>query len=236
MAPHRPSPSLAPDHPLAMDLTRRGPDIVAPDPPQQSMVFDNPPLALSGAATPETAIGRLIRSCSAGLATAAAFLLDRNAPDCNDADASLELRAGHSFENELRTGLRMLLVAVVLGGGWLTVMPLSGAVAVPGNLVVQSNVKTIQHPTGGVVAEIKVRNGMRVAAGDCAGGSGFPRRPALREPASLRAAHRGYPPRTHAAAAAIRGSMRRLAARTRRRRTRRLHPAWPRAAGSDRAA
>jgi HlyD family secretion protein len=32
--------------------------------------------------------------------------------------------------------------------------------------VVQSNVKTIQHPTGGVVAEIAVRNGMRVSAGD----------------------------------------------------------------------
>ncbi len=37
---------------------------------------------------------------------------------------------------------------------------------VPGNLVVRSNVKSIQHPTGGVVAEIKVRNGTRVAAGD----------------------------------------------------------------------
>jgi HlyD family secretion protein len=37
---------------------------------------------------------------------------------------------------------------------------------VPGNLVVQSNVKTIQHPTGGVVAEIAVRNGVRVSAGD----------------------------------------------------------------------
>jgi len=37
---------------------------------------------------------------------------------------------------------------------------------VPGNLVVQSNVKTIQHPTGGVVAQIPVHNGMRVNAGD----------------------------------------------------------------------
>jgi HlyD family secretion protein len=31
---------------------------------------------------------------------------------------------------------------------------------------VQSSVKAIQHPTGGVVAEIKATNGMRVAAGD----------------------------------------------------------------------
>ena len=61
-------------------------------------------------------------------------------------------RAGRAFQRELRTGLRVLLVVGVLAGGWMTLVPLSGAVVVPGNLVVQSNVKTIQHPTGGVVA------------------------------------------------------------------------------------
>ena len=76
------------------------------------------------------------------------------------------MRARQSFEKELRTGLRILLLAILLGGGWLALVPLAGAVVVPGNLVVQSNVKTIQHPTGGVVAEIKVANGARVAAGD----------------------------------------------------------------------
>jgi HlyD family secretion protein len=53
-----------------------------------------------------------------------------------------------------------------VAGGWATLVPLAGAVVVPGNLVVQSNVKAIQHPTGGVVAEIAVRNGKRVNAGD----------------------------------------------------------------------
>jgi HlyD family secretion protein len=62
--------------------------------------------------------------------------------------------------------LRALLVVGGLAGGWMTLVPLSGAVVVPGNLVVQSNVKTIQHPTGGVVAQIPVHNGMRVNAGD----------------------------------------------------------------------
>jgi HlyD family secretion protein len=62
--------------------------------------------------------------------------------------------------------MRVLLVAGVLGGGWLTLVPLAGAIVVPGNLVVQSNVKAIQHPTGGIVAEIKVDNGKRVSAGD----------------------------------------------------------------------
>jgi HlyD family secretion protein len=54
----------------------------------------------------------------------------------------------------------------VLVGGWAALVPLAGAVVVPGNLVVQSNVKAIQHPTGGVVAEIPVHNGERVATGD----------------------------------------------------------------------
>ncbi|HEY5129155.1 MAG TPA: HlyD family type I secretion periplasmic adaptor subunit [Bradyrhizobium sp.] len=76
------------------------------------------------------------------------------------------MRAGRALERELRTGLRVLLVAGLLAGGWTVLMPLAGAVVVPGNLVVQSNVKTIQHPTGGVVAEIAVHNGMRVGVGD----------------------------------------------------------------------
>jgi HlyD family secretion protein len=60
----------------------------------------------------------------------------------------------------------VLIAAIVLGGGWTALVPLAAAVVVPGSLVVQSNVKTIQHPTGGVVAQIAARNGMRVASGD----------------------------------------------------------------------
>ena len=44
--------------------------------------------------------------------------------------------------------------------------PLSGAVVVPGTLVVESDVKKIQHPAGGVVANIPVRDGMQVRTGD----------------------------------------------------------------------
>jgi HlyD family secretion protein len=53
-----------------------------------------------------------------------------------------------------------------VAGGLAVLMPIAGAVVVPGNLVVQSNVKAIQHPTGGVVAEIPVHNGQRVGTGD----------------------------------------------------------------------
>ena len=43
---------------------------------------------------------------------------------------------------------------------------IAGAVIAPGELVVDSNVKKVQHPTGGVVGELRVRDGDRVKAGD----------------------------------------------------------------------
>jgi HlyD family secretion protein len=49
---------------------------------------------------------------------------------------------------------------------WLAVAQLSGAVVASGKLVVESNVKDVQHSDGGIVGEIHVRDGDRVAAGD----------------------------------------------------------------------
>ncbi|KQT11963.1 hemolysin secretion protein D [Methylobacterium sp. Leaf399] len=60
-----------------------------------------------------------------------------------------------------------LSVALVVGvGGWATFTMISGAVIAPGQLVVESDVKKVQHPTGGVVGELRVRDGARVKAGD----------------------------------------------------------------------
>jgi multidrug efflux pump subunit AcrA (membrane-fusion protein) len=42
----------------------------------------------------------------------------------------------------------------------------AGAAIAPGNLVVQSNVKAVRHPTGGVVAEIAAHKGQKVSSGD----------------------------------------------------------------------
>jgi HlyD family secretion protein len=117
---------------------------------------------------PETTFGRLIGKGRNSVIAGVSFLVHRDALADNDnvPGESLTSRTGRAFENELRRGLRVLIIATVLGGGWLTFVPLAGAVVVPGTLVVQSNVKSIQHPTGGVVAEIAVHNGMRVNAGD----------------------------------------------------------------------
>jgi hypothetical protein len=62
-----------------------------------------------------------------------------------------------------------LAVIVVLTGGlgtWASTMQISGALIAPGAIVVDSNVKKVQHPTGGVVGEVRARDGMFVKAGD----------------------------------------------------------------------
>ncbi|MGD9784621.1 MAG: HlyD family type I secretion periplasmic adaptor subunit [Hyphomicrobiaceae bacterium] len=60
-------------------------------------------------------------------------------------------------------------VLVLLFGGigvWAVTTDIAGAVLASATVVVDSNVKKVQHPTGGVVGDIRVRNGDRVKAGD----------------------------------------------------------------------
>ncbi|MBU2533493.1 MAG: biotin/lipoyl-binding protein, partial [Alphaproteobacteria bacterium] len=60
------------------------------------------------------------------------------------------------------------LVAALLGGmgGWAATMEIAGAVIATGTVAVDSNVKKVQHPDGGIVGEILARDGDAVAAGD----------------------------------------------------------------------
>ena len=51
-------------------------------------------------------------------------------------------------------------------GGWASTAQISGALIAQGSVVVDSNVKKVQHPTGGVVGEVRARDGDRVKAGD----------------------------------------------------------------------
>jgi ABC-type Mn2+/Zn2+ transport system ATPase subunit len=61
----------------------------------------------------------------------------------------------------------ILVAALVLGlGGWAATAQISGALIAQGSIVVDSNVKKVQHPTGGVVGELFVRDGDHVKAGD----------------------------------------------------------------------
>jgi len=74
--------------------------------------------------------------------------------------------AGRSIRRHVLATLTVGTIVVVALGGSATMTELSGAVVASGNLVVDTNVKKVQHPTGGVVGELRVRDGMRVNAGD----------------------------------------------------------------------
>jgi HlyD family secretion protein len=170
-APRREGPTITHGDRIAMDLMKPGPAIPvtgAGPGGSQPMMLAKPGSELPGQPKPALPATTLVGKSRKGLMTGVTFLLDHGAPPPpeDSPDTTLTVRARWSFERELRRGLRVLILAVVLGGGWLVFVPLAGAVVVPGNLVVQSNVKQIQHPTGGVIAEIAVQNGSRVAAGD----------------------------------------------------------------------
>ena len=76
----------------------------------------------------------------------------------------------HSADLSIRRHIFVgsVLVAVLAFGlgGWASTAEISGALIAPGSLVVDSNVKKVQHPTGGVVGELFVRDGDHVKAGD----------------------------------------------------------------------
>ena len=74
--------------------------------------------------------------------------------------------ARRSIRAHMIVGLAVMLVLAGGFGGWASTVPISGALIAPGAVVVDSNVKKVQHPTGGVVGEVRVRDGDTVKAGD----------------------------------------------------------------------
>src|SRR5262245_22527434 len=88
--------------------------------------------------------------------------------------AAVASRTGPLCMSRLDRSIRQHLIAVaavaafmVISVGVMGAMAnLSGAVISSGMLVVQSNVKKVQHPVGGVVKRLAVDEGARVKAGD----------------------------------------------------------------------
>lgn len=79
---------------------------------------------------------------------------------------SRQTTSHRSISRHLALGAAAIVLLVGGIGGWAVTTELSGAVIASGQLVVDSNVKKVQHPTGGVVGELRVREGDRVKAGD----------------------------------------------------------------------
>jgi len=74
--------------------------------------------------------------------------------------------AQRSIRLHLIIGLAIVVVLAGGLGGWASTAEISGALIAPGSIVVESNVKKVQHPTGGVVGEVLARDGDLVKAGD----------------------------------------------------------------------
>src|SRR2546429_9244440 len=71
-----------------------------------------------------------------------------------------------SIRRNILAGLTVFAMLVGGVGGWASTTQLSGALIASGSVVVDSNVKKVQHPTGGVVGELRVRDGTRVKSGE----------------------------------------------------------------------
>lgn len=65
-----------------------------------------------------------------------------------------------------RTGLLVLLVGLLPVGAWLAWAPLSSAVVAQAFVKVDLDRKPVQHAEGGIVRQVKVRDGQRVAKGE----------------------------------------------------------------------
>ena len=74
--------------------------------------------------------------------------------------------AQHSIRRHLAIGVTTVVLLVGGVGGWASTTDIAGAVIAAGQLVVESSVKKVQHPTGGVVGELNVREGDHVKVGD----------------------------------------------------------------------
>lgn len=75
-------------------------------------------------------------------------------------------QAASQLGARLRLGAATSAALLLAIFGWGSIAKLSGAVVAPGLVVIDSNSKKVQHQQGGIVGEILVKNGARVAAGD----------------------------------------------------------------------
>jgi HlyD family secretion protein len=80
--------------------------------------------------------------------------------------AATNLGVRESIRLHLIIGLSVVGLLAGGLGGWASTQEISGALIAPGQIVVESNVKKVQHPTGGVVGEVRARDGDLVKAGD----------------------------------------------------------------------
>ncbi|WP_420332486.1 HlyD family type I secretion periplasmic adaptor subunit [Roseibium sp.] len=86
----------------------------------------------------------------------------KHAAAANPADEELS----RTVRKHLFFSLFVTIFVVVGIGGWATFTEISGAVVSSGTVVVESNIKQVQHREGGIVRQINVKDGDLVESGD----------------------------------------------------------------------
>jgi HlyD family type I secretion membrane fusion protein len=88
-------------------------------------------------------------------------------------DTSVDAASRCLIDAHLRDGARLsraaafvLMLGVAPMVGWLALAPLSSAVVAGGVVKIDLNRRPVQHAEGGIVAEVRVRNGQHVRQGD----------------------------------------------------------------------
>ena len=71
-----------------------------------------------------------------------------------------------SIRRHMAAGLVVVLLLAGGVGGWAATTQIAGALIAPGSVVVDSHVKKVQHPTGGVIGKLNVQDGDHVKAGE----------------------------------------------------------------------
>lgn len=71
-----------------------------------------------------------------------------------------------SLKRQALVGAATIALLIFGLGGWAVSTNLTAAVVAPGSIVVEGSVRKVQHPTGGVVGEIRVKDGDLVQAGE----------------------------------------------------------------------
>lgn len=74
--------------------------------------------------------------------------------------------AALSINKHLFVGFLVIIILIGGLGGWAAFTSISGAIIAEGIVVVESNIKKVQHREGGIVGAIYVKDGDRVLAGD----------------------------------------------------------------------
>ena len=74
--------------------------------------------------------------------------------------------AAWSARQPIWTGVATIALLIAFFGGWGMLTTISGAIVAPGVIQVEQNRQVVQHPDGGVVAEIAVQEAQTVKAGD----------------------------------------------------------------------